>query len=130
MQLTLRLLTSVPSLPFQSARSQAVLKIVVLFIANMAAQPRRAARTKALRLACWNADGVHGRKQELDHFLGQYGIDIFLLTETHLRSGVIFRMANDVCHHNDWLTKVGGTAIVFRHGIDHHAVPVQCLKHL
>jgi hypothetical protein len=32
--------------------------------------------TKALRLACWNADGVRGKQQELDHFLGQHGIDM------------------------------------------------------
>jgi hypothetical protein len=40
---------------------------------------------KALRLACWNADGVRGRKLELERFLGQHGVDICLLTETHLR---------------------------------------------
>jgi hypothetical protein len=44
-------------------------------------------------LACWNAEGVRGRKLELDHFLGQYGIDICLLAETHLRSGEDFRLA-------------------------------------
>jgi hypothetical protein len=26
-------------------------------------------RAKPLRLACWNADGVRGRKLELEHFL-------------------------------------------------------------
>jgi hypothetical protein len=36
-------------------------------------------------LACWNADGVRGRILELDHFHGQYGIDIYLLTATDLR---------------------------------------------
>jgi exonuclease III len=38
-------------------------------------------------MACWNADGVRRRKQELDHFLGQHGIDICLLAETHLKAG-------------------------------------------
>ena len=71
----------------------------------MAARPRWTTRTKALRLVCWNVDGVRGRNQELDHFLGQYGIDICLLTETHLRSGVVFRMAKCVCHRNDRLTE-------------------------
>ena len=87
-------------------------------------------RTKALRLACWNADGVRGTKQELDHFLGQYGIDICLLTETHLRLGVVFRMAYYVCHRNNRLTEGGGTAILVRRVIDHHFVPVQGLEHL
>ena len=33
---------------------------------------------------------------ELDQFLGQNGIDICLLTENHIRSGEVFRMANYV----------------------------------
>ena len=96
----------------------------------MRAWPRRRARTKALRLACWNADSVRGKKQELDHFLGQNGIDICLLTETHFRSGVVFQMANYVCHRNDRLTEGGGTAILVRRGIARHAVPVPGLTHL
>jgi hypothetical protein len=96
----------------------------------MAARPRRASGIKALRLACWNANGVRGRKQELDHYLGQHGIDICLLTETHLRSGEVFRLANYVCPRNDRLIQGGGTAILVRRGIDHHAVPIQGLQHL
>jgi endonuclease/exonuclease/phosphatase family metal-dependent hydrolase len=83
-----------------------------------------------LRFAFWIADGVWGRKQELDHFFGQHGIDICLLTENHLRSGVVFRMANYFCHRTDQLTQGGGTAILARRCIDHHAVPVQGLRHL
>jgi hypothetical protein len=33
---------------------------------------------KALPLACWNADGVRGRKLELEHFLSQHGVDMSL----------------------------------------------------
>jgi hypothetical protein len=51
----------------------------------MAARPRRTNVAKALRSACWNADGVRGRKLELEHFLSQHGVHICLLTETHLR---------------------------------------------
>jgi hypothetical protein len=40
---------------------------------------------KALRLACWNADGVSGRKLKLEHFLSQHGVVICFLTDTHLR---------------------------------------------
>jgi hypothetical protein len=39
---------------------------------------------KALRLAYWNADGVHGGKLELEHFFIERGVDICLLNETHL----------------------------------------------
>jgi hypothetical protein len=35
-----------------------------------------------------------------------------------------------VCHRNDRLTAGGGTAILIRRGIDHHAVPIQGLEHL
>jgi hypothetical protein len=43
----------------------------------MAARPRKTVWSKALRIACWNADGVRGRKLELEHFLSQHGVDIF-----------------------------------------------------
>ena len=95
----------------------------------MAAQPRRK-RTEALLFACCNANGFRGRKLELDHFLRQNRIDIFLLTDTHLRSGEAFRMANYVCHRTDRLTEGGGTDILVRRGIDHYAFPLQGLKHL
>jgi exonuclease III len=51
----------------------------------MAIRPRRMNVAKALRLACWNANGVSDRKLELEHFLSQHGVDICILTETHLR---------------------------------------------
>ena len=47
----------------------------------MAARPRRS-RGKALRLSFWNADGLRGRRIELDHFLAQHGVDVCLLNET------------------------------------------------
>ena len=96
----------------------------------MAARPRRTMWTKALRLACWNPDGVRSRKQVPDHFFGQHGMDMCLLNKTHVRSGEVFRLATYVCHRNDRLTEGGGTAILVRRGIDHHAVPVQGLEHL
>jgi hypothetical protein len=39
-------------------------------------------------------------------------------------------MPNYVCNRNDRVTEGGGTAILVRRGIDHHAVPVEGLKHL
>jgi len=45
----------------------------------MAPRPRRTERFKALHLACWNADGMCGRKLELEHFLSQHGVNICLL---------------------------------------------------
>jgi hypothetical protein len=37
-----------------------------------------------LRLAYWNADGVRGRKLELEQCAGDHGVDVCLLNETHL----------------------------------------------
>jgi hypothetical protein len=67
---------------------------------------------------------------ELDHFLVKQGIDICLLTETHLRSGQVFRLVNYVCHRTDRRTEGGGTAILVRRGKDHYAIPVHGLTQL
>jgi len=56
---------------------------------------------QTLRLACWNADGVGGRKLEMENFLSQHGVDISLLIETFLNPGQAFRVANYVCHRTD-----------------------------
>ena len=87
-------------------------------------------RGKPLRLACWNADGVRGRKLELEHFLGQHDVDICLLSETLLNHGQAFRLANYVCHRTDRPTMGGGTAILVRRGVVHHSGPVPGLTHL
>jgi len=68
---------------------------------NIAARPRRTERCKPLRLACWNADGVRDRKLELEHFLSQHVVHIFLLSEAFFKRGQAFRLANYVCHRAD-----------------------------
>jgi hypothetical protein len=85
---------------------------------------------KALRLAFWNADGVRSRKLELENFLSQHGVDICLLTETHLRERQTSFGMQTVCHRTDLPTEGGGTAILVRWGIDHYAVPVLGLTQL
>jgi exonuclease III len=95
----------------------------------MAARPRRSIG-KALRLAVWNANGFHCKKMELDHFLAQHGVDVWLLNETHLVSGEGFRFANYVCHRTDRSKKGGGIANLVRQGIENHALPVPGLRHL
>jgi hypothetical protein len=95
----------------------------------MAARPRRTAG-KALRLACWNSDGVLGRKLELEQLLSEHCFDISLLYETHLVAERALRFANYVCHRTDRPTPGGGTAIFVHKGIDHYAVPVFGLQYL
>jgi len=96
----------------------------------MAARPRRTVWGKALRLACWNAYGVRGRKLELEHFLSQNHVDNCLLIETFLNSGQAIRLANYVCQRTDRPTAGGATAILDRRGITHYSVPVPGLTQL
>jgi exonuclease III len=87
-------------------------------------------RTKHLRLACWNADGVRGRKLELGHLLNQHGVDISLLNETLLNDGQAFQLANYVCHRTNRSKAGGGTAIFVRQSIVCHSVPIPGVTHL
>jgi hypothetical protein len=83
-----------------------------------------------LRLACWKADGVRGRKLKLEHFFNEHGVDICLLIQTFLNHGQAFRFANYVYYRTYKLTAGGGTAILVRRGIVHHSVPIPGLTHL
>ena len=67
---------------------------------------------------------------ELDHFLCKHGVDICLLTETHLRSGQVFRLAIYVCHRTDRPTEGGRTAILVRRGVERYAITVPGLTQL
>ena len=130
MELTRRLLTSISSLPNGTARPRAVLNTVI-FVTEYGSTPWEDGTDKTLRLACWNADGVRGRKLELEHFLSQHGVDIRLLSETFLNAGQAFRLASYVCQGTDRPTAGGGgTAILVNRVIVHHSVPVSGLTHL
>jgi hypothetical protein len=94
---------------------------------NMASRPRRTDLAKLLRLTCWNADGVRGRKLELEHFLNQHDVNI---CETFLKHGKVFRLTNYVCHLTDRRTAGGGTAILVCRVIVHHSVPIPGLTPL
>jgi exonuclease III len=83
-----------------------------------------------LRLAYWNADGVRGRKLELEQFLSEHGFDIFLLNETNLELVRAIRFANCVCHRTDRPTRAGATVILVRLCVDYYTVPVSGLQHL
>jgi exonuclease III len=56
-----------------------------------------------LHLPSWNANGVRSRKLELEYFLNQHGVDIFLLSETFLKPGQAFRLAIYGYHRKDRL---------------------------
>jgi hypothetical protein len=75
-------------------------------------------RGKALRLAYCNADGVRGRKLELEQFLSEHGVDICLLNETHLESGMALGFAKYVCTERTARPGWRGTTILGHGGID------------
>jgi hypothetical protein len=62
-------------------------------------------RGKALRLACWNADGVRSRKLVLEQFLSEHGVDTCLLNEMHLEKTRAVTFEN--CLPPDGLTDSG-----------------------
>jgi hypothetical protein len=95
----------------------------------MVVRPRAYVR-KTLRLAYWKADSVYSNKLELEQFLSEHGVNIFLLNETHLESERALRFAIYVCHWTDRPTWEGGIAILVCRGIDHYAVPVLGLQYL
>jgi hypothetical protein len=103
-ELTRRLHTSISSLPTGADHPRVVLKTAILFVAEYDSTPWRTEQSKLLRLACWNADGVSGRKLELQHFLNQHGVDFYLLSRTFLKPFQDFRFVNYVCQRTDSLT--------------------------
>lgn len=74
-----------------------------------------------LTAAIWNAEGIKGKKTEIEHFISQYNVDILLANETHLRGGERFRLRNMVSYRTDrQLQQGGGTAIFLRRSFIHH----------
>jgi hypothetical protein len=103
-ELTRRFILAASSITTGEARQRAALKTFSCSLPSMAVRPRTNGE-KALRLAYWNADGVRGRKRELEPFLSEHGVDICFLNETHLQSGKALRFANYVCHRTDRPTR-------------------------
>jgi hypothetical protein len=59
---------------------------------------KRSGRTAQL-LACWDADGVRGRKYELGQFLNQHSVDNYLLNITLINSEQPVRLINCLPPH-------------------------------
>ena len=96
----------------------------------MAARPSRMVRYKALRLACWNAEGVRGRDLELEHFLREHGVDISLLIETYLNPDQPLGVAKYDSQCTERQTAGSGTAILVRRGTVQNSVPVPGLTNM
>ena len=78
---------------------------------------------KPLRIAIWNANGLSQHTPEILPFLRLQNVDILLISETHFTDRSHFRVPGyDVysTQHPD-NTAHGGTAIIVRRAIKHHA---------
>ena len=95
-----RFFTSPPSPQGQFPRGLSSRPLFCLW-PNLAARPKRTERCKDLRIACWKADGVRGRKLELEYFLNQRGVDNCLLSETFLNPGLALFPIMSATAHTD-----------------------------
>jgi exonuclease III len=74
---------------------------------------------KFLRIAQWNANGLHSHKEEIQLFLDQNVIDVMLISETHFTEKNYFHIPRYKLYqtnHPDG-TAHGGTAILIRQSI-------------
>lgn len=80
-------------------------------------------KPKTLILSFWNANSMVHKKPQIEAFLHERNIDIFLVSETFLRPGHRFNVANYVTYRRDRQNGPGGgTAILIKATIDHHAL--------
>lgn len=85
----------------------------------------------SLKILMWNANGLHQKLNELQHFLQQHNIDIALISETHLNANKTVKVVNYNLYRNDRLNNTyGGTAIYVKKNIDHTKLPIPNLIQL
>ncbi|KAH1023779.1 hypothetical protein HUJ05_003380 [Dendroctonus ponderosae] len=87
--------------------------------------------TKEIRIVTWNANGIIGKKAELEVFLHSQHIDVCLVSETHLTNQSFVKIHGYKCYHSihpDNQAK-GGSAIFIKESINHHEeLPIQQVK--
>lgn len=82
-----------------------------------------------LKILYWNCQGLDNKKSELLHFVRQHKTYIILLSETHLKPSMSFKLPNYHIYRNDRPTppgqsrSAGGTAILVANKLIHYEVP-------
>ncbi len=79
--------------------------------------------TSFLKIVCWNANGLHSRKIELESFFYNNGIDIALISETHLIGYTNlskFRNYINYCANHPSNQHRGGSAVIIKSSLPHH----------
>lgn len=84
---------------------------------------------KDLRIATWNANGLLGKKEELEVFLTGQDIDICLISETHMTNQSYLKISKYRAYHTPHPDNQasGGSAIIIKNSIS-HAVGVHLQK--
>ncbi|GFU19954.1 putative RNA-directed DNA polymerase from transposon X-element [Trichonephila clavipes] len=78
-----------------------------------------------LHIVSWNADGIQHKIEELENYINDNSPDIIALQETFLRPCIDLNIPNYSTHRNDRLShRGGGTAILVRNSIAHHAINI------
>lgn len=67
-----------------------------------------------LVVATWNANGVRGRKGELEIFLESHNVSVMLLSETLLSKSVAFGIKGYQTFRKDRVTRGGGVAVLVK----------------
>src|SRR5436189_653065 len=79
----------------------------------------RKMKPTALKIAFWNAEGLHNARDEARVFIEDHNIDALLVCETHLRACQNPKIPNYQLYRADRNYRGGGTAIYIRSVIDH-----------
>ena len=76
-----------------------------------------------LKIATWNANGLCQHAQEINLFLQTFQLDILLVSETHFTESSHMKIPNYNINHTTHPDETvnGGTAVIMRQNIKHHA---------
>ncbi|GJQ79305.1 hypothetical protein Trydic_g16172 [Trypoxylus dichotomus] len=79
-------------------------------------------RPQSFTAGFWNANGLTNKKAELEEFIQRHQLDAILIGETHLRASDRLSLRNFRVYRTDRVgARGGGTAIMIKSSIDHHA---------
>ncbi|GFU46373.1 putative RNA-directed DNA polymerase from transposon X-element, partial [Nephila pilipes] len=86
-------------------------------------------RNQQLRILSWNCNSIQHKFLEFQDFIKKIEQDIIALQETKLKPASTLHLPNFTTHRTDRTTHAGGgTALLVRNSLPHHATPLQTTK--
>jgi hypothetical protein len=85
---------------------------------------------RRLNILAWNARGLKNKIDELESAIGEYCVDIVLISETFLKPHIRINLPNFNCYREDREQHGGGVAIFIKSSIKHCRVITPPLKNL